>query len=55
MSEKAIVFLVFTIGSTLGSYLPVLFGSSVFSLWSVTGGAVGGILGIYIGYRAAGF
>lgn len=55
MSEKAIVMLGFTIGSIAGSYLPLLFGAGVLSLWSIVGGAVGGIAGIYIGYKFAGF
>lgn len=38
------------IGSTIGSYLPILWGGSVFSLSSVLWSAIGGGVGIYIGY-----
>jgi hypothetical protein len=39
------------IGSTLGSYFPILWGGSLFSLASVFFGMVGGIVGIIWGYR----
>jgi hypothetical protein len=38
-------------GSTLGSYLPVLWGGSVLSLGSIFLGMLGGGLGILLGYR----
>lgn len=53
MSSKSIVMLGFFIGSTIGGYIPVLFGSSFLSFASVIGSAVGGIIGIYIGYKLA--
>lgn len=39
------------LGSTLGSYFPVLWGGGLFSLASVFFGMVGGIAGIILGYR----
>jgi hypothetical protein len=39
------------LGSTLGSYFPVLWGGSLFSLASVFFGTMGGIIGIILGYR----
>jgi len=36
--------------SILGSYSPMLFGENdIFSLWSIFGGFVGGIFGIWFG------
>lgn len=55
MSEKALVMLCFTVGSIVGGYAPLLFGFSAFSLESVICGALGGMIGIYAGYRLAGF
>ncbi|MBP9798057.1 hypothetical protein KBC70_02820 [Candidatus Woesebacteria bacterium] len=55
MSEKALVMLCFTVGSVIGGYAPLLFGAGAFSVWAVLGGAVGGIVGIYAGYKLAGF
>lgn len=51
MSTKTCVWLGFFIGSTIGSYLPLLFGQDFFSLWSVILSAIGGLLGIWAGYR----
>jgi hypothetical protein len=50
---KMLVWLGMFIGSTLGSYLPVLWGGSLFSFTSVIVGSVGGILGIWVGYKLA--
>ncbi len=40
-------------GSTLGGYIPTLWGGSVFSLSSILLSVVGGLIGIWIGYRIA--
>lgn len=42
-------------GSTIGSYLPVLWGGSLFSLASVLLSMVGGIAGIFMAYRLSKF
>lgn len=39
------------IGSSLGSMIPMLWGDGIFSLSSVFFTAIGGIVGIYLGYR----
>lgn len=36
------------IGSTVGGYLPTIFGAGVFSLASIICGGVGGIFGIWL-------
>lgn len=51
MSSKSIVMLCFVIGSSFGSYVPVLFGVGVLTFTSVILGAVGGVAGIVIGYK----
>ncbi len=38
-------------GSTLGGYIPTLWGGSVFSFSSIFLSVVGGLIGIWIGYR----
>ncbi len=40
-----------TIGGLIGGYIPVLFGQSDFSLWSILGSTIGGIIGIIIARR----
>lgn len=39
------------IGSSLGGYIPSLWGAGIFSVQGVFLSAVGGILGIWLGYR----
>ena len=53
MSEKSIVMIGFVIGSAIGGYVPILFGASFLSYSSIVGNAVGGLLGVYIGYKIA--
>jgi hypothetical protein len=38
-------------GSTVGSYVPVLWGGSLLSLSSIFCGVIGGIIGIWLGYQ----
>lgn len=51
MSSKSLVMLGMVVGSTIGGYIPVFFGASFFSAWSLLGSAFGGVLGIWITYR----
>lgn len=39
------------IGSTLGGMVPLLWGDSAFSMMSILLSAVGGAIGIWVGYR----
>jgi hypothetical protein len=42
-----------TLGGLLGGYLPViLFHASSLGLASISGGTVGGFLGLWVGYKA---
>lgn len=43
------------LGSTMGSYFPVLWGGSLLSLSSIFFSVLGGILGIYCAYRLSKF
>jgi hypothetical protein len=51
MSAKSLIWIGMFIGSTLGGYIPTLFGGSVLDVASVFGSAIGGILGIWAGYK----
>jgi hypothetical protein len=51
MSTKTLVMTGLIIGSTLGGYFPSIFGQDVFSVWGIIGTAIGGILGVYLGYK----
>ncbi len=37
--------------SAIGGYVPILLGSSWFSFWPIFGNAIGGILGVFIGFK----
>lgn len=51
MSTKTSVMLGLFIGSTIGGYVPVFFGSSFLSYASLIGSTIGSIVGVYIGYK----
>lgn len=48
---KKFIMLGMFIGSGIGSYVPLLWGGSVFSLSSILFGALGGFLGIWAAYK----
>ncbi len=39
------------IGSFVGGYIPLLWGSDAFSMAGILWSAIGGLLGIFVGYR----
>jgi hypothetical protein len=49
--NKGLVLLTSGFFGAVGGYLPVLFGSSGLSGWSLIGGFVGGIFGIWVGVK----
>ena len=49
--DKKVVIIGMIFGSTIGGYIPTLFGASAFSLSSVICGAIGGIVGIWVSFR----
>jgi hypothetical protein len=51
MSKKALIWIGLMIGSGVGGYVPVLWGGDLISFSSVILSAVGGIVGIWLGYR----
>lgn len=51
MSSKTMIWVSVFVGSTLGAYLPNLWGAGFLSPWSVIGSVVGGLLGVYVGYK----
>jgi hypothetical protein len=50
---KKFIFIFMILGSYAGSYLPALWGGSLFSMSSILLSAVGGFLGIWLGYKIA--
>ncbi len=53
MARNKIIWLGLFIGSTVGSFIPKLWGSGVLSFSSILLSAIGGILGVWLGFRLA--
>ncbi len=51
MNSKALVWIGMTVGSLIGSLIPDLWGTDMFSLSSLIFGSIGAIVGIYIGFK----
>jgi hypothetical protein len=51
MNRTKLVWLFLAIGSTVGGFIPSLWDSGLFSISGVIGSAVGGFLGIYLGWK----
>lgn len=53
MSAKVLVIIGMTLGTFFGGYLPILIGVDALSLWSILGSLIGGLAGIYVGFKIA--
>lgn len=51
MSTKTIVWVSVIVFSIIGGYIPMLFGNSFLSSWSILGNGLGGIFGIWAGVK----
>jgi len=51
MTTKTTIWIGVLIGSTIGGWVPTIFGADWLSLWSIVGNGIGGILGIWVGYK----
>jgi hypothetical protein len=51
VNPKSLIMIGLVVGSTVGSWIPSLWGASWLSMTSVFLGGVGGLLGIWAGYR----
>ena len=51
MSTKSIIWIGMFIGSTIGSFIPSLWGDNFLSLSSMLLTALGGLVGIWLGYK----
>ena len=50
-SNKAIYVGAVLVGSIVGGYLPVIFGASIFSLWSILTSAVVAVVFLYLAVK----
>lgn len=53
MSAKTLIWIGVFVGSTLGSFIPMLWGDSAFSFASIIWSTIGGLAGIWAGYRVS--
>ena len=51
MTSKSFIWLGLFVGSTAGGFVPSLWGDNFLSLWSVVFSAVGGVVGIWLGFK----
>ena len=51
MNSKSAIWIGMFIGSSLGGFIPTLWGASFLSLSSVILTAIGGMAGIYLGFK----
>lgn len=51
MNSKTSVWIGVLVGSSVGSYIPALWGDGLFSFSSIIFGSIGAIIGIYIGFK----
>ncbi|MFA6307209.1 MAG: hypothetical protein WC639_05395 [Patescibacteria group bacterium] len=55
MNPKTLVWIGVFIGGAVGGYIPTLFGAGGFSVESVIGNTIGGLIGIWAGFKASQF
>jgi hypothetical protein len=48
---RGVIGICVTVGLLAGGYVPVLWGASDFSLWSILFSALGGIAGLWLGVK----
>jgi hypothetical protein len=51
--NKLLISIGMFLGSTIGSYVPLLWGGSLFLVTSILFSVIGGLLGIWLGYRTS--
>lgn len=51
MSRNPLIWIGLAVGSTVGGYIPALLGAGFLSFSSVILSAVGGILGVWLGFK----
>ncbi len=53
MSDKKLIWIGAVVGSTLGGFVPGLWHASMFSMWGLLFSTIGGLVGIWAGWRIA--
>jgi len=51
MSPKTLIWIGIFVGGAIGGYVPALWGASLFSFSSIIGNTIGGIAGVWAGWK----
>ncbi len=51
MNRRFMIYLFLTIGSFVGGWIPTLWGAGALSFQSLLGGLIGGLVGIWTGFK----
>ena len=51
MGSKTLIWIGLFVGSTIGGFIPSLWGAGFFSLWSMLFSTLGALAGIWAGYQ----
>ncbi|MBI4991673.1 MAG: hypothetical protein HZB99_00445 [Candidatus Harrisonbacteria bacterium] len=51
MSRKSLIWISMLLGSTIGGFVPILWGGDALSFSSILLSGIGGILGIWFGFK----
>ncbi len=49
--SKLPMYIIISIGTGLGSWIPTLFGANMFDGWSILGSLIGGLISVYIYWK----
>jgi len=53
MTEKKMIWIGIVVGSTIGGLIPGLWHASMFSMWGLFFSTLGGLAGIWVGWKAS--
>jgi uncharacterized membrane protein YeaQ/YmgE (transglycosylase-associated protein family) len=55
MNPRPLIYIGLTIGSTIGSFIPTIWGAGYFSISSIVFSMFGAMIGMWLGYKLATF
>lgn len=53
MSPRSLIWIGVIVGSTIGGFIPELWGAGIFSISSVILSTIGGLAGIWLGFKVS--
>lgn len=49
--SKVVMYIIISVATVIGGWLPTLFGASMLDMWSILGSVVGGFIGIFVYWK----